>query len=58
MGNYLRARVPIVRLISYLLKTNKGMDEDNLIFLGEWHNGLHYPTQDGDPGAVIIGLKS
>ena len=31
---YLKTSVPVVRLISYLSKTNKGMDEDFLIVLG------------------------
>ena len=31
---------------------NKSMDEDFLIFLEEWHDGLHCPTKDGIPGGV------
>ena len=42
-GYYLKTRVPEVRLISYLLDTNKGMDKDFLIVSGEWHDGLHCP---------------
>ena len=36
-----------IRLISYILDSNNGMDEDFLIVLGEWHDDLHCPTQDG-----------
>ena len=35
-----------------MLESNKGMDEDFLIILGDWHDGLHYPTQEGEPGKV------
>ena len=37
-GYYLKTRVPVVRLISRLLETNKGMDKDFLIVSGEWHD--------------------
>ena len=46
-GYHLKTRVPAVRLISCLPETNKGMDEDFLIVLREWHDRLHYPTKDG-----------
>jgi len=49
---YLKTRVLIVRLISYLPETNKGMDKDFLIVSKEWHDGLHYPTKDGKPSGV------
>ena len=26
--------------------------EDFLIISGEWHDGLHCPTQDGEPGGI------
>lgn len=26
------------------------MDEEFLIILGDWHDGLHYPTREGTPG--------
>ena len=29
------------------------MDQDFLIVSGEWHDGLHYPTQDGKPSGVF-----
>ena len=51
-GYYLKTRVPIVRLISCLPKTSKGMDKDFLIVSGEWHDGLHCPTKDGTPGGT------
>ena len=44
MGCYLKTRVPKVRLISCLLESNKGMDQDFLIVSGECHDGLHYLT--------------
>ena len=52
MGYYFNCKVPAIRLISCIPKTNKGMDEDFLIVSGEWHDGLHCPTQDGEPGGV------
>ena len=53
-GYYLKTRVPTVRLISCLPHTNKGMDKDLLIVLGEWHDGLHCPIWDGTPGGVFM----
>ena len=43
-GYYFRCRVPFVKLISCILESNKGMDENFLIVLGEWHDGLHCLT--------------
>ena len=43
-GYYLKSQFEIVRLISCLLKSNKGMKDDYLIASGEWTNGLHCPT--------------
>ena len=43
-GYYLKSRSLVVRLISCLPKSNKGMKDDYLIASGEWHDGLHYPT--------------
>ena len=51
-GYYLKTRILAVRLISCLPEMNKGMDEDFLIILGEWHDGLHYPTTDGTLGGM------
>ena len=58
VGYYLKSRFEIVRLISCLPKFNKGMKDDYLIASGEWSDGLHYPTQVGDPGGVTLGLVS
>ena len=55
VGYYLKSRFEIVRLISCLPKSNKGMKDDYLIASGEWSNDLHCPTQAGDPGAVPLG---
>ena len=52
-GYYLKIRVSTVRLISCLIESNKGMDKDYLIILGEWHDGLHCPTWEGTPGGVF-----
>ena len=43
-GYYLKSRSSDVRLISCLLKSNKGMKDDFLIILGKWYDGLHYLT--------------
>ena len=53
IGYYLKTRVFEVRLISCFPKSNKGVDQDFLIILGEWHDGLHCPTQEGKPGRVL-----
>ena len=49
---YFKCRVPYFRLISCIPKSNKGMEEDWLIISGEWHDGLHCPTQDREPSGV------
>ena len=33
------------------------MDEDFLIVSGEWHDVLHCPTQDGEPGGIPKALE-
>jgi len=53
IGYYLKTKVPSVRLILCLPKSNKGLDQDFLIVSGEWHDGLHYPTLDGKPSGVF-----
>ena len=40
-GFYLKSRSDVVRLISYLPKSNKGMKDDYLIASGAWHDSLH-----------------
>ena len=52
-GYYLKTKVPSVRLILCLPKSNKGLDQDFLIVSGKWHDGLHYPTLDGQPSGVF-----
>jgi len=52
---YLKSRSEVVRLISCLPKSNKGMMDDFLIASEEWRDGLHCPTRAGDPGAVPLG---
>ena len=54
-GYYLKSRSEIIRLISYLPKSNKSMKDDFLITSGEWSDGLHCPTRARDPGAVPSG---
>ena len=39
-GYYLKSRSNIVRLVSCLRKSNKGMKDDYLIAFREWHDGL------------------
>ena len=51
-GYYLKSRSDIIRLISCLPNSNKGMKDYYLIVSREWHDGLHCPTQAGDPGGV------
>ena len=51
-GFYLKSQSNIVRMVSCLLKSNKGMKDDYLIAFGEWHDSLHYPTREGEPGGV------
>ena len=51
-GFYLKSRSDVVRLISCLPKSNKGMKDDYLIALEAWHEDLHCPTQLGEPGGI------
>jgi len=51
-GYYLKSRSLVVRLISCLPKSNKGMKDDYLIASSEWHDGLYYPTREGELGGV------
>ena len=57
-GYYLKSRSEVIRLISCLPKSNKGMKDDYLIALGEWTDGLHCPTRVGDLNGVPLGLVS
>ena len=51
-GYYLKSRSTIVRLVSWLPKSNKGIKDDYLIAFGEWHNGLHCLTREGKPSRI------
>ena len=52
-GYYLKSRYPEVRLIQCLPDSNKGLNKDFLIVLGEWHNGLPCLTKEGKPGGAL-----
>ena len=52
LGYYLNSKSNIIRLVSCLPKSNKGMKDDYLIAPREWHDGLHCPTREGEPGGV------
>ena len=51
-GFYLKSWSAVVRLISCLPKSNKGMKDDYLIALEPWHDGLPYPTQEREIGGI------
>lgn len=51
-GYYLKSRSDIVRLVSCLPKSNKGMKDDYVIISGAWHDGHHCPTTPGKPGGT------
>ena len=55
---YLKSRSEVIRLISCLPKSNKGMKDDYLIASGEWTDGLHCSTRAGDLGGIPLGLIS
>ena len=42
---YLKSRSDVVRLISCLPKSNKGMKDDYLIASGVWHDGFHCQSE-------------
>ena len=52
VGFYLKSRSDVVRLISCLPKSNKGMKYDYLIASEAWHDGLPCPTQSGEPCGI------
>ena len=43
-GFYLKSQSDVVKLISCLPKSNKGMKDDFLVVAGPWHDGLPCPT--------------
>ena len=47
---YMTCKVLVVRLISFLPDSSKGMDEDFLMVSGGWHDGIHYLTKEGELG--------
>ena len=51
-GYYLKFRSSIVRLVSCLPKSNKGMKDDFLIASGAWHDSLYCPVREGELGGV------
>ena len=51
-GFYLKSRSSVVKLISCLSKSKKGMKDDFLILSGPWSDGLPYLTKLGESGGV------
>ena len=51
-GFYLKSRSNVVKLISCLPKSNKGMKDDFLIVSGPWSDGLPCTTKLGEPNGV------
>ena len=51
-GFYLKSYNSVVKLISCLPKSNKGMKDDYLILSGPWSDGLACPTKAGKPGGA------
>ena len=52
-GYYLKSRSPVVKMLSCLPKSNKGMKDDFVIVSRAWHDGQHCPTKEGEPGGVL-----
>ena len=52
-GFYLKSGSSVVKLISCLPKSNKGMKDDYLILSGPWSDGLACPTKLGKSGGAI-----
>ena len=52
-GYYLKSWSNVVKLISCLPKSNKGMKDDFLIVSSHWNDGLPCPTKLGELGGVI-----
>ena len=51
-GFYLKSRFDVVRMVSCLPKSNKGLKDDYLIVSGDWHDSFHCPTREGEQGRV------
>ena len=52
-GYYLKSRHSEVRLIQCLPISNKGLNDDFLIFSGQWDDGLPCPVKEGMPGGKL-----
>ena len=50
---YLKFRSSVVRLVSCLPKSNKGMKDHFLIALGDWHDSLYCLVREGELGGVL-----
>ena len=50
---YLKFRSSVVRLVSCLPKSNKGMKDHFLIASGDWHDGLYCLVREGELGGVL-----
>ena len=53
-GYYLKSKHSEVRLIQCLPVSNKGLNDDFLIFTGQWHDGLPCPVKESTPGGRLI----
>ena len=49
---YLKSRSLIIRLVSCLPKSSKGMKDNYMIASGAWHDGLYCPIQEGEPAEI------
>ena len=54
-GYYHKSRFEVIKLISCLPKSNKGMKDDYLIVSREWSDGFNCLTRARDPGRVPLG---
>ena len=52
-GYYLKSRRSKVRLIQCLPVSNKGLNDDFLIFSGQWRDGLPCLVKEGEPGRKL-----
>ena len=50
---YMKARDDNVRLIQCLPESSKGLNKDFLIVSEGWHDGLHFPIEEGALGGVF-----
>ena len=51
-GCHPKSQADVVRLISCLPKSNKGIKDDYQIASGAWHDSLHCPIRKGEPGGI------